>query len=394
MDALRTAAARWRALLAQLWRASRLRLALFGALVLAAGLLPTAAIVLTGALAAAIPAAARQGLGSPGGHAALLALGGLVAVLAAQQLGGQWLWLVGRAVDADYLLEVHHTVARVALGAPGVALLEDPAFAAELQAVSVAEGRGIVQRTASNLAYVAQQRLRGAGAFIILLGFAWWAPLPLAAAWQLTNLAYLRATRRGMEEEAGEGGGGMRRGEYLRALAMEPAAAKEIRVFGAGPWVVARYTEAWGQSLHALWQSRRSSRALDAASVAALVVAHAAVLGALGAAAARGQLGVAALLVFVQAAIATADLGLVGDLQWYLSHSLRLAHRLERLAGRARLLPAAPSPRPPPASGPVGVRLDGVRFTYPGRSEPTLDGLTLHVLPGQSLAVVGENGAG
>ncbi|HEX8393192.1 MAG TPA: ABC transporter ATP-binding protein, partial [Longimicrobium sp.] len=36
----------------------------------------------------------------------------------------------------------------------------------------------------------------------------------------------------------------------------------------------------------------------------------------------------------------------------------------------------------------------GVRFTYPGRRLPTLDGLSLHVPAGQSVAIVGENGAG
>lgn len=39
------------------------------------------------------------------------------------------------ALGAAYTLEVHHTVARVSLGTPGVARLEDPAFADELQAV-------------------------------------------------------------------------------------------------------------------------------------------------------------------------------------------------------------------------------------------------------------------
>jgi ATP-binding cassette, subfamily B, bacterial len=43
---------------------------------------------------------------------------------------------------------------------------------------------------------------------------------------------------------------------------------------------------------------------------------------------------------------------------------------------------------------PLAVHLDRVRFTYRGREQPTLDGLTLEVPAGQSLAIVGENGTG
>jgi ATP-binding cassette, subfamily B, bacterial len=41
-----------------------------------------------------------------------------------------------------------------------------------------------------------------------------------------------------------------------------------------------------------------------------------------------------------------------------------------------------------------GVRFENVGFTYPGASEPALEGVTLHLRPGNSLALVGENGSG
>ncbi len=56
---------------------------------------------------------------------------------------------------------------------------------------------------------------------------------------------------------------------------------------------------------------------------------------------------------------------------------------------------------PPPAGaaarGPQpedGIRFENVGFTYPGASEPALEGVTLHLQPGASLALVGENGSG
>jgi ATP-binding cassette subfamily B protein len=41
-----------------------------------------------------------------------------------------------------------------------------------------------------------------------------------------------------------------------------------------------------------------------------------------------------------------------------------------------------------------GIRFENVSFTYPGASEPALEGVTLNLRPGASLALVGENGSG
>ena len=44
-------------------------------------------------------------------------------------------------------------------------------------------------------------------------------------------------------------------------------------------------------------------------------------------------------------------------------------------------------------AGPVGLELDDVRFGY-ARSEPVLDGVSLAVRPGETLAVIGTAGSG
>src|SRR5579862_3316958 len=41
-----------------------------------------------------------------------------------------------------------------------------------------------------------------------------------------------------------------------------------------------------------------------------------------------------------------------------------------------------------------GVRFEDVSFSYPGSEEPALEHVTLHLTPGNSLALVGENGSG
>jgi len=41
-----------------------------------------------------------------------------------------------------------------------------------------------------------------------------------------------------------------------------------------------------------------------------------------------------------------------------------------------------------------GIRFEDVSFTYPGGSKPVLNGISLHLKPGEKLAIVGENGSG
>ncbi|HEX8320475.1 ABC transporter ATP-binding protein [Longimicrobium sp.] len=387
--------ARWRALLGLLWRTGRGRVVGLGLVVLVVGLLPTALILATGALVRAIPGAVEHGLGSPGGQPAVLALCLLVSGMAALALGNNALTHLSRVVDDALGLEVHQAVAAVTLGTPGLEPLEAPALADELHAVQDADRRGVLRRTTLALCNVATTRLRGIGAFVVLLAFHWWAPLLLLGAWHLTNRVYLRATENGVSFDMSDGAVRMRRAEYVRSLAVESAAAKESRVFGLGGWLVGRYGDAWLDALRMMWTSRRTNRGLTAAAVLALAVSHAAVLGALGLAASRGAVEVAALLVFVQAVLGTSDLGMIGDWQFSLGQSLAVAERVGRVRAHAAApAPAQPALRGDPAGRRVAVRLEGVRFTYPQREAPTLDGLTLHVPAGQSLAIVGENGAG
>ncbi|MBO3461538.1 ABC transporter ATP-binding protein/permease [Aetokthonos hydrillicola Thurmond2011] len=41
-----------------------------------------------------------------------------------------------------------------------------------------------------------------------------------------------------------------------------------------------------------------------------------------------------------------------------------------------------------------GIRFENISFTYPGSSQPALKNISLHLKPGEKLAIVGENGSG
>jgi ATP-binding cassette subfamily B protein len=68
------------------------------------------------------------------------------------------------------------------------------------------------------------------------------------------------------------------------------------------------------------------------------------------------------------------------------------AERVYELVDARPQVTDPPHPRPLPP-GPLAVELDGVRFGYAGR-EPVLDGMSLRVAPGESMALVGPAGSG
>jgi ATP-binding cassette subfamily B protein len=59
-----------------------------------------------------------------------------------------------------------------------------------------------------------------------------------------------------------------------------------------------------------------------------------------------------------------------------------------------RLVPVRQDPTPIPSDIAGGIKLENVTFKYPGVDSAALDGVNLHVRPGELMALVGDNGAG
>jgi ATP-binding cassette subfamily B protein len=58
------------------------------------------------------------------------------------------------------------------------------------------------------------------------------------------------------------------------------------------------------------------------------------------------------------------------------------------------LVTAPAKPQTMPEGAVNGIEFDNVKFTYPGGTEPAVEGFNLNIRPGELVALVGENGAG
>lgn len=400
MEALRDRWARiverWRQLIMLarfLWRAGRLlTLTVVGLAVLRA-LMPAVIILATGSLIGAIPAAVTDGLASPSGGRALLALAIIAAAFLANGIAEATGGYAGQALSARFTLVLHDAVAAATTRPATVAPLEDPEVAAELAAVEGYDDEGLYERAVAHLQHVLHVRIQGIAAFVILLGFAWWAPLILLVAWRAYDHVLGASMLRASMTVHHQRGTGLRRAGYLRGMAVDASAAKEVRVFGLGGWLTEQYHGAWLRAMPEIWQQRRASRRAIAAAAGGLLSAHLIMLGVLAWAAWNEQLSVAALIVLVQAVIATEAQGTMDYQSWELGQTLTGIGAVvgldKRLRGTDPSRPAMSTP-----AGPASVRIDRLRFAYRGRVTPVLDDVSLTIPPGQSVAIVGANGAG
>lgn len=416
LDRTKQVASRLRAFGLILWRGDRGQAIALGGLTLVRGLLPTVTIVATGVLIDGVPEAIDRGLDSPGGRGVLWSLAVVAVAFAAKGVAEALSTYAARSVGSRYEIDVHDTVAGATAGPVGIAALEDPDVAAELAAIDEYDRSGAYRRGISQWMQFAIQRIQGAASFAILLAFRWWAPLILLVGWRLVNRSVVEWVEKGLALGHAQSGRGLRRARYYRSLAVDPPAAKEVRIFGLADWVVGRYASTWREAMQTIWRGRRASWRGITLTAAGLALAHGIVVGALAWFAVDGEISVGELVIFLQAVLATVSLGPLGDIQWQADRILKAAHAVRQLEeklgdgrrpGRRatdrggsdgeRPVAGESLPEPPTvggASDPVTVQLADVRFTYRGRPEPILQGVDLTIPAGQSLAVVGENGAG
>lgn len=375
-------------------RADRRRAAIWGALVVVQALVPTAAVLAMAALVGAIPRAVGEGLSSDEGRALIWLLAFVVGLEIAGAGLGQVQGVVARQLRRRFALKIRMIIGSATLKPSGVAHMEDPVVADEINHLGGTERRSnLWAYLISATSEVALQYIVGLGAALILVRFRWWAPLVIAAAWISTTRWLIRSTALSVAEGRMTAGA-LRRSEYLRRTAAGGAAAKEVRIFGLGDWLVGRFATAWSEGMGGIWAERRRAIPSGLLTAVLVLVAHSVVLAALWRAAVSGELSLTALVAYIGAVLNMATLGPGTQAPWWLAEGAALMPRLMRLEEACKVgqVPAGAAP----ATGMPSkeIQFERVTFAYPRSTRNVFEDLDLRIPAGHSLALVGENGVG
>ena len=282
---------------------------------------------------------------------------------------------------------------------PGIGHLEDPELAADLQ-VARDFDRGMTGPPLSvSMDFIAGglvDMVAGLAQACVLFGFAWWAPPVLAGGWLGTHWL-LRESGVWKDRNTEEVRQAQRDADYAYRLAVDPPAAKELRIFGLPDWVLERFLHS-RRRLHRLqYEATRMRERSVLASLALVLAANVLVFWALTAAALDHQLAIGALIAYASAAVGTSMIAF-GGLNWALDSAaapVAAVARLKAAMGRGQAGTITPGTRPADGMPAHHIRFRDVTFAYPAApGRPVLGGLDLEIPAGSSLAIVGQNGAG
>ena len=184
-----------------------------------------------------------------------------------------------------------------------------------------------------------------------------------------------------------------RKRNYLEWLLAREDYVKEVKLYGTGDLFLARYREIF-EKLYAEDKALTLKRGLWGFLLGMLSsIAFYGAYAWIGWSAAMGWITLGGMTMYLmifkqgQASIASSltAIGKMYEDNLYLSNLYEfLDEEIDTQDGSAQ-------------SGPIpgdGVRFEDVTFTYPDQTTPALDKVSLHLRPGQKLALVGENGSG
>ena len=325
------------------------------------------------------------------GHVLTLAValgvaGGATAVLPriSQYLTAQ----SGRSVQRDATSRLFTAVTRLS----GLRSLEDPAFQDKLRFAQQAGASGPGQVLSGGIA-IAQSAVTLAGFLVTLVVLS-----PVLAA--IVTAAVIPAVflQRGMARRQAAVLRGIthaqRRQYFFASLLSGVTAAKEIRLFGLGPFFRSGLLDELEEAQRASTRVDRRVVAVDAtlAVISAAVAAGGLVWAVSGAAAGRLTIGDLSMLVAALAATSGTLASMItsGSLMY---QALLMFESYREVLSAPPDLPVPDSPVPV-GSLRLGIELDDVWFRY-GPDKPwILRGVSCFVPRGQAIALVGQNGAG
>lgn len=369
-----------------MWAASRALTAVLAVMVIAGAAVGPLYAVATGSLVGAVASGAPVGLPL-----------GLIAVLYATQ---QVLSPAREAVVASLSRRVDDQVRsrmmQAMLNPNGIAHLEDPSLQDRLGLA-----RGIAWgmtpgTTAQGLTMLWLARLSALGSLALVARFRWWIAVLLLGA-SLITLRTKKKSFLNMTTMYSRSAEKLRRSSYFREVALGREAAKEARVFGLAPWAVDRFDSAWLETMTDVWRERKRGGVTVVTGLSVKAVMTLLAFLYVARAGLDGALPLDQFVVTMQALIGAASLSMV------LGNPELMVEQ-----GAAAIAPALEVEREVavhPANRITGTRsaaglpsraivFEDVAFSYPGRDQPVFSGLDLEIPAGQSLAIVGDNGAG
>ena len=199
---------------------------------------------------------------------------------------------------------------------------------------------------------------------MILLRYAWWAPLLLAGAWGATHWL-LRESGVWRDRNNPEVRAAQRDADYAYRLAVDPPASKEVRLFGLAPWTIDRFV-ARRTRLHQLQYAATRLRERPVIwSLLLVISANVIVFWLLASNVAHGRISLGEAVVYVQTAIGVSMIAF-GGFSWALDGSSAPVAAVLRLEPAMRPAGAlASGDRRADALPAKEIRLHDVSFAYP-----------------------------
>jgi ABC-type multidrug transport system fused ATPase/permease subunit len=377
------------AFFAALPRADRPLTIAWWVLLLLRGALPAAFAVATGVLVESI------GQGHALAGPLVLAGGVFVGVQVLAPLHAQAGANLGDALSAW----LNDSLLRSAVAPPGMAHLERPELADDL-AIARDFDLGISGPPMSiSMGFIASGLVEivvGLASALVLVRYRWWAPLLMIGAWGSTHWL-LRESSIWRDRNTDEVKDAQRHADYTYRLAVDPPAAKEIRLFGLDDWTIDRFARNRRRLVDLRWQATRLRQKPMRWTVALLVVANGALFWSLARDAADGRVSLGSAVAFATAAIGTSSLAF-GGLNWSLSlasQAVVAVRNLEATMAAAGALSGGVTGTVTAADKPASeIRFRDLTFSYESSSKPVLEHFDLSIPAGSSMAIVGVNGAG
>lgn len=186
-----------------------------------------------------------------------------------------------------------------------------------------------------------------------------------------------------------------RTGRYLNQLITTADHAKEVRVFGFGPFVIDRFASVRERIRDALFAVSARGHARQFATESVATLAGFGSLAFIAASTLRGTTTLGDLVMYFGAfQVAMGALRpTMGGLADLYENNLFLSSLFEFL-DLERSVPEPKHPNSLPDPWQTGLRIEHLRFRYPGTAEYVLDGVDMNIAAGEIVALVGRNGSG